>query len=302
MSSPQTAIVTGVTGFIGNHLARRLLAEGWKVAAIVRSTSDRSRIPEGCAVWEYDGSTTDMLRVFEMVQPDTVFHLASRIITNHAAGDVESLVASNLLFGMQLLEGMRATGCKRFVNTGTGWQHFENNDYDPVCLYAATKQAFEDLLEYYVRVSGVKAVTLKLHDTYGEDDPRGKLITLLLNAARNQTPLELSPGEQKIDLVHVRDVAEAYLAADRLLRAATEPCHQRYMLRAGSVISIRELAATIGRVTGSPVNAHWGARPYREREVMLPSDLGEAVPGWKPSVTLEEGIRELWEQKRPKGV
>ena len=67
---------------------------------------------------------------------------------------------------------MKEVGVKILVNTGTSWQHYENKDYSPVNLYAATKQSFEAILQYYVEVASLKAITLKLFETYGLDDPR----------------------------------------------------------------------------------------------------------------------------------
>ncbi len=296
MSSSRKALVTGVTGFIGHHLATRLIEEGWTVTVVVRNGSSEARIPNGAHVARHDGSSIGMMEIFSLARPEVVFHLASKIVTRHSLADLDSLVDSNLRFGLQLLEATVSVGCGRFVNTGTGWQHFENRDYDPVCLYAATKQAFEDLIEYYVRVSGLKVATLKLHDNYGEEDPRGKLMALLLGAALSGELLDLSPGEQRIDLVNVRDVASAFMITDRVLAAQPASVHLHYMIKAPETISIRELAELIQKVTGRPVNAVWGARPYREREVMMPSDRGEQVPGWQPTVTLEEGIREIWKK------
>lgn len=193
MSTPRKAIVTGATGFIGHHLATCLIKEGWDVTAIVRIGSSDARVPVGARLVRHDGSSVQMLEIFQQAKPEVVFHLASKIATRHTLNDIDSLVDSNLRFGLQLLEAAVTVDCDRFINTGTGWQHFENQEYEPVCLYAATKQAFEDLIEYYVRVAGLKVVTLKLHDNYGEDDPRGKLMALLLNAARSGEFLDLSP-------------------------------------------------------------------------------------------------------------
>lgn len=294
MASARKALVTGVTGFIGHHLAHSLIKDGWDVTVIVRNGSSDARVPAGANLARHDGSTSQMLEIFHQARPEVVFHLASKIVTRHSPNDLDALVDSNLRFGLQLLEAAVSVGCERFINTGTGWQHFENQEYDPVCLYAATKQAFEDLIEYYVRVAGLKVVTLKLHDNYGEDDPRGKLMALLLNAARSGEFLDLSPGEQRIDLINVRDVAAAFMMADDVLSRQSGSAHLRYMIKAENTISIRELAELITKVTGRPVNARWGARPYREREVMHPSDRGEPVPGWKQTITLEQGIKEIW--------
>ena len=294
MLNTRKALVTGATGFIGHHLANSLIKSGWEVTVIVRSSSSEARVPSGAYIAIHDGSTSRMLEIFQQAKPEVVFHLASKIVTRHSPNDIDALVDSNLRFGLQLLEAAVTAGCGRFINTGTGWQHYENQENDPVCLYAATKQAFEDLIEYYVRVAALKFVTLKLHDNYGEDDPRGKLMALLLKAARSGEFLDLSPGEQRIDLVNVRDVTTAFIMADEVLSRQPEAIHLRYMIKAENTISIRELAELITKITGRPVNARWGARQYREREVMQPSDRGEPVPGWKQTISLEQGIKEIW--------
>jgi nucleoside-diphosphate-sugar epimerase len=294
MSSQRKAIVTGATGFVGHHLATTLIARGWEVTIIVRSGSPNARIPTGSNVEVHDGSTRQMIEIFKRNSPEVVFHLASMVLTGHTVDQVDLLVESNLRFGLQLLEAASHAGCTRFINTGTGWQHFENKDYDPVCLYAATKQAFENLIQFYVNVSGMKVVTLKLHDNYGKKDPRRKLMVLLLNAARTGEMVDLSPGEQRIDLLNVKDVSEAYIIADEVIRSKDLPSHEHYMIKAESTISVRELVAMIRQVTGQELNVRWGARPYRDREVMLPSDRGEPLPGWKQTMSLEEGIGEIW--------
>ena len=294
VSLPSKILITGVSGFIGHSLTCKLVKSGIKVAAIVRPGSSLARIPVGVEVHEHDGSTAGMIRIFEEVRPELVFHLASCFLARHRAEDIDTLVDSNLRFGLQILEAMAATGSKRLVNTGTGWQHYCNSHYDPVCLYAATKQAFEALIEYYVRVHSLQALTLKLHDTYGDNDPRGKLIDLLINAARSGQPIDLSPGEQRIDLVHVNDVVEAFRCAEQYLSSNQKPGHEIFMVSSGAPITIRELVTYIDNFTGKPIHANWGMRPYREREVMVPWDKGDAVPGWYPVIGLKEGIHELW--------
>jgi nucleoside-diphosphate-sugar epimerase len=237
-----------------------------------------------------------MLEILSQTKPDVVFHLASCFLARHDSNDLDRLVDSNLRFGLQLLEAMAKAGCRHLINTGTGWQHFQNREDDPVCLYAATKTAFESLVQYYVSVEGFSVVTLKLHDTYGPHDPRGKLIALLLNSARNGQPLDLSPGEQKIDLVHVDDVVSAFQCADTHLRSMTPGSHEQFMVSSGSPLSIKELVEKIEAATGFKIAANWGARSYRDREVMVPWNRGPLVPGWKPVIKLETGIQGLWEQ------
>ncbi|HEY0665075.1 MAG TPA: NAD(P)-dependent oxidoreductase [Gallionella sp.] len=286
------ALVTGGSGFVGSHLVRRLVREGWQVHVVGREASCYPEAPEFVHVIKHvhDGSTERLVDCVAQAKPDVVFHLASLFLSQHAIKDVTPLIQSNVLFGNQLLEAMRVNNIKHLVNTGTSWQHYNNEDYNPVCLYAATKQAFEAIMEYYVQACEMEAITLKLFDTYGPDDARPKLFSLLEKAAKTQETLAMSPGEQLIDLVYIDDVLDAYLlAAERLLQNKVSR-QETYAITSDEPVQLRELVATFSQVIGKPVPVDWGARTYRPREVMAPWNKGEHLPGWKPKISLREGL------------
>jgi len=290
--SQHVALLSGATGFIGSNLARRLVNEGWCVHAISRFGSTMPEIPEFAHVVNHvhDGSMESMLDCVARAKPDVVFHLASKTQAEHKPEDVEPLIQSNILFGNQLLEAMKVNAVDKLVNTGTFWQHYNNKDYNPVCLYAATKQAFEALLEYYIQACGINAITLKLFDTYGPNDPRPKLFHLLNKAATTGEPLDMSAGEQLIDLVYIDDVVEAYLIAAQRLIEGKVTQHETYAVSSGHPLPLKELVQLYAQVTKQTVNVNWGARPYRYREVMMPWNLGKFLSGWNATVELQKGL------------
>ncbi len=293
-AEPRRALVTGATGFLGSHLARRLAQEGWTVHLLARPSSDQSMLAWVDAVPHlHHGTIADMQAIMAAARPSVVFHLASLFLSRHSPAEVEPLVASNILLPAQLAEAMAGAGVRHLVNTGTSWQHFQDEDYSPTCLYAATKQAFADLLAYWTGSGSLDAVTLELFDTYGPGDRRPKLFSLLRQAAATGTPLEMSPGEQLVDMVFVDDVVEGYLAAAERLLAGKVPGQETYALSSGAPLPLRELVGLYGRVTGREVPVEWGRRAYRPREVMVPWSRGKALPGWAPRVGLEEGIRRM---------
>jgi nucleoside-diphosphate-sugar epimerase len=292
ISNTRVALVTGASGFIGGHLVSRLAREGWQVHIVIREGSHLPATSEFSHVVKHthDGTTEGMIRLVGEAKPDVVFHLASLFLSQHEPKDVEPLVLSNILFGSQLLEAMRVNGVSQIVNTGTSWQHYNNDDYNPVCLYAATKQAFEDILAYYTEATSIKAVTLQLFDTYGPDDPRPKLFHLLAKTANGQEVLAMSPGEQLIDLVYIDDVVDAYLCAIETLDNLSTG-HQVYAVSSGKPLQLRELVSIYEKVVSVKLPIAWRKRSYRPREVMVPWNRGRSLTGWYPKVSLAEGIQ-----------
>ncbi len=297
----KVALVTGGTGFVGSNLCRSLLNNGWRVhiIAIPHDTGGTllNDIRDQLDIHVHDGSTDGMTSIMATVMPDMVFHLASLFLSEHTAQDIDRLIISNVLFGTQLLEAMAVHGVFRIVNTGTSWQHYGNETYSPVNLYAATKQAFEDVMKYYVEARGMNAVTLKLFDTYGPNDPRPKLFHLLEKLAHEGTSLTMSPGEQVIDLVHVSDVVTAFeIASDRLAHGLVEG-HEAYAVSSGSPMTLKEVVELFERALGRNLAIEWGGRPYRAREVMSLWDKGKGLPCWSQAYSLETGINDLLKSK-----
>lgn len=296
-------LLTGATGFIGSQLAMRLVAEGYDLAIVVRPDSKlevlRAVLPR-IHVHVYDGSYASLLHAMEAAQPELVCHVASLFLAQHKSEDVAHLVESNLNFPAQLLEVMNQLGIKRLINTGTSWQHYQNKAHNPVNLYAATKQAFESLLAYYLEAQDFKAITLKLFDTYGPGDTRPKLFYLLRKTARTGEPLMMSPGEQLLDLVYIDDVLDAYiLALAQLSKVTKAAC---YAVSNSARLTLQELVRLYGETVKRPVNVQWGGVPYRPREVLVPWADYALVPGWQPKMGLREGIERMEQDGRISGL
>ena len=297
----KTALVTGASGFIGSHLTRRLVANGWETHIVCRKDSNLSMlngITEHITEHRHYGSTAELVDIMEATTPDVVFHLASLFVAEHSVDQVASLINSNLLFSTQIVESMARTGTTRLVNTGTCWQHYNNEDYNPVNLYAATKQAFEDILRYYGEVHQFKMITLKLSDTYGPNDPRAKLLNLLIRSIHRGEWVQMSPGEQMIDLVYIDDVVSAYLLAARDLLTNSVPRHTCYTVSSGNGVRLRELVATLEHICNRPLKIQWGAKSYRRREIMHHWESLSILTGWYPTMTLANGIKKTVEVNR----
>lgn len=290
------ALITGGTGFIGGALARCLLQSGWSIALVVRENSSVSIIDDMRLVGTvhvYDGTTDCLSAIMEKVRPDAVFHLASLVQVQHTPADIVPLIMSNILFGTQLLDAMVVTGVRNIVVASTLWQYSGDDEQQAVNLYAATKKSFESIIDFYHSAFGVSATSLVLADTYGVGDTRPKLINFLIGALDDPATLDMSPGDQIIDISHVEDVARSFELAANVLISCSEA--RREMLAvSGTRLSVKQLVATVEEVSQQKINVKFGGRPYRVREIMRPAVLPELQPTWT-KIRLEEGIQELLE-------
>jgi nucleoside-diphosphate-sugar epimerase len=292
----KVTLLTGGTGFIGSRLAARMLEANYSVHFIVRPGSDLKQVSgltSRAHIHVHDGTTHGLIDIVKNVRPQTVFHLASLFIAEHVSEDVERLISSNVLFGSQLLEAMRVADVRQFVNTGTSWQHFHSDGERPSCLYAATKRAFQDIVEFYSDAYGLRAVTLKLFDTYGPGDGRRKLFRLLRDAASAGEPLSMSAGEQQIDLVYIDDVVEAFRIAEARLASETTTSQEIFGVSSGKPLPLREVVELYKKVFAQDLKINWGARPYRSREVMVNWTGALGLPSWTPKIDLLEGLRRM---------
>ena len=288
------ALVTGATGYIGSHLAKRLVQEHFEVHVIIRPESELSRLKEiegKLQVHYHDGTTENMLKIVKDSNPSVVFHLAAQVIVQHTHKDIEPLITSNILFGTQLLESASICQVPYFINTSTYWQHYNNKNYSPVCLYAATKKAFEDIIQFYTETTNLRAITLKLFDIYGPNDPRDKLFPLLIKSLHSQEPLSMTPGNQLLDLLYIDDVIEAYIISGKHFDNNSDFDHQYYLISSGQLISLGDAVTLFESIISKPLKIEWGNKPYHPRQIMTPSIKGEKLPGWNPKIGLREGLK-----------
>lgn len=256
-------------------------------AAAIRSRDEPVRLHH------IDGRAETLIEIFSTVRPDTVFHLAGLYRREHQSSDIAALVDTNITFGTQLLEAARMAGCTRFITAGSYFQHFDTDDYRALNLYAATKQAFEDVLAYYVDAFDISAVRLTVCDVYSEHDTRRKVIADIARAWQESLPLSFRDEEIWIDPVHVEDAAAAFVQAAGLLegKAIPQRALTRYSITCGRDVTSAELVEVFERLGGRPLAVTRG-KGWSQTRRMKPW-RGDVVPGWKPRISIEDGVRRI---------
>ena len=271
---------------MGQHLLPYLQSQGHEVFALVRPSTEGGKVLT-THLYVFEDDIEHLSAYLRENQIDGIIHLASLYVAEHKSGQIKSIVLSNVYLGTALLEAAVKAGTKWFLNTGTIWQNYNvkphSDQYCPVNLYAASKQAFMDMAKYYTETSDIRFCTLKLCDTYGPGDTRRKIFALFEQIAQSGECLKMSPGEQKLDIVHIDDVVKGFaLLADMLNE--DKQLLDEYVLSCGEQKSLKEWAKLYAAKHNVRLNIEWGGRAYRKREVMNPYQ-GNVLIGWQPSVT-----------------
>lgn len=287
-------LVTGAGGFVGSRLVPFLLGRGHRVACVSRTPDELPAAWKDIPRGRVEPTGQDIRALCAEFRPETVVHLAALYVTEHRFEDIGPLVQANLLLGAHLLEAMRESGCDAMVWAGTSWQHYEGAGYRPVNLYAATKQAFSTMAEYYLEVAQLRLLELHLYDSYGENDPRQRLLNQLQAYALNGETLSMSRGSQRLHLLHVDDLVRGLARACEHVRAMMPGTRELRRLPSAGTISLVELVSAFNAADPRhPVGVEWGALPYRKREVFEPWEGADALPGWRPEIGLMQGLARL---------
>jgi len=282
-------LITGGTGFIGTHLVKALCAKH-QVYILIPPKLECS-IPEGVEVIEFYDTIPELHAYLMEKHIEGIVHLAAMFVAQHQPEQIKDILLSNVFLGTAILEAVQGTDVKWFLNTGTYWQHFnsDSSDYCPSSLYAASKQAFIDMAAFYTQTSDLQFVTLKLSDSFGDGDTRRKLFTVLKEAVVTGEQLQMSPGDQSLEILHIQDIVSGFMHLIEMLNE--KKCSRNdYILAAKQRFTLKEVVSVFEKVSGTKFNIVWGGRPYRNREIMCPWNKGIVLPGWEAQLSLEEGI------------
>lgn len=288
-------LLTGATGFVGRNFVLQL-HDQYEITALVRENSDISKIESHCKIYRYK-DLDSILQLFQKEHFDGVVHLATLYFANHMPQDIKNLVDSNVYFGSALLEACKLNPPRFFINTLSAFVYANSKIYNPINLYAATKQAFYDICAYYTQVLPTTFSHLLLYDTYGNNDTRSKIFNLWHKIAKSGESLAMSAGEQRLDISHIFDVVSGYAVLIKLCLENRVSKNRIYTLE-NKRYTLRELAALFEKYTNSTLRIEWGVKPYRQNEIMEPisakdSNLLEKLPNWNPKISLEQGLKIL---------
>jgi len=290
-------LITGATGFLGSSLTRAFVSCGHEVVLLKRSFSDCRRIEDLLPrMVSYDLDLETLEEVFDREQGiSAVIHTAT--CYGRSGESCSEIFSTNTAFPLRLLELASFAGVTAFVNSGTGLPGFLNP-------YALSKRQFGEWGRLYADKKEIRFINFELEHFYGTGDDKSKFSThVIRSCVNNLAELNLTPGEQLRDFIHIDDVVDAYLLVlERSIDSSRY--YQNIGLGSGRPVKIRSFVETVQVLADSTTRLNFGAVPYRDNEVMEScADLTALKElGWSPKISLEEGIGRTVTEEKAKGA
>jgi UDP-glucose 4-epimerase len=286
-------LVTGGSGFIGNHVVNKLLAHGVDVRIL-----DMLAPPEARGNVEFTkGSILDIDDVRPaMHRVDAVIHLAAVADVRDVFNDPHYAEQINVRGTANILESMRLLGLKRLIFGSTTWVYSDVVEtvvdettalLPPSHLYTATKIAGEHYCRSYSQLYGIEPTILRFGIPYGPGARPGAVIPIFVNKAINGDSLTLQgDGMQFRKFIYVEDLAEGIVAALKPVAI-----NEIYNLDGQQKVSIREIAETVKKILGDVTIEYVEARPgdFVGKDASSEKALREL--SWQATTPFEEGVR-----------
>ncbi len=300
-------IVTGGAGFIGSHVADAFLARDDDVLVVDDlSTGQKANVPEGAAFEQLDIADGELLEKAFADGADIVCHLAAQASVTVSVEDPILDCTSNVLGTLNVCEAARQRGAP-VVFASTGGALYgdgaplptpESFAPQPLSPYGASKLAGEAYVATWGRLYGLPNVVLRLGNIYGpRQNPHGEAGVVAIFSGRllaGEQPHLRGDGKPTRDYVYVSDVASAFVAAADGGRAGT------YNVGTGRQTSTARLLQVLQEAVGTSIEPLPTELQAGELQASaLDASAIERELGWRPTVEVEQGLRQTLDWYRP---
>ena len=202
-------LITGTTGFIGKNLLDYFLKKKYFIFSLLRKSKKNIRFAKEYKINKNFKSIIfsdidDLNKQLLNYKIDYVIHAATHYVKKHKYSDIKKIIESNVLLPTIIADLLCKKKIKKFINFGTVWQHYNNKKDYAYNLYASSKQAFNNIINYYKNhFSETKFYNLLISDTFGKDDNRKKLIPIIIKNYNKKNTINI-PKNLSVNLVNVK--------------------------------------------------------------------------------------------------
>jgi UDP-glucose 4-epimerase len=302
MSDQRRAVVTGGAGFIGSHVADRLIGLGYAVLVIDNLvTGSRSNVPAAARFEERDLLDSEVQGLLADWGAEVVVHCAAQVSVSLSVVDPARDARSNVLGSVAAVCGAVAGGCTTFVYITTAGALYgearylptdEDHPIEPISPYGLSKWVGERYVDL-LGVDSMKRVVLRLANVYGprqRSDGEGGVVSIFSERMSAGLPVEINgDGAQTRDLVYVGDVVDAVVAAIDAEQSTT------VNIATGVATSILELFDSLAVIAGYGDRPTFtAARAGDVRHSQLTIGKAARELGWTPRTILSVGLAETY--------
>ena len=285
-------LITGPTGYLGYNLCKSLAKTDIIVHAISRNAPPASRKVKSSNIFYYKLADIDIDKLIDINDIDGVIHCATSYGRDD---DTLGTLQANLIFPLSILLKSIESKVQFFINTDTILDKRVN-------LYSLSKKQFLDWLYYFK--SDINCFNLSLEHFYGPGDSVGKFTTFIIKELQNKTEyIDLTPGQQKRDFIYIDDVVSAFLCVINSVDKFEKGSIHDLQIGSGVNTSILDFVKLASKLTGNQdTKLNFGAIPYRDNEIMKAEVNLDMINllGWKPKISLEEGLKKTIENELKK--
>ncbi|OGV49385.1 MAG: hypothetical protein A3F46_00120 [Legionellales bacterium RIFCSPHIGHO2_12_FULL_42_9] len=291
-----SVLVTGGAGFIGSHLSQSLIDRGYRVRILDNLTyGNLAWLPKTAQFIEGDiGSLATCHQAMKGI--DGVFHCAAMSRAGPSLDNIDYCTQTNIVGTQNVLLAARDAGVKKMIYSGSstyyGNQPAPHREYETkgefINFYALSKHVGEQYCLLFDEVFNLPCIILRYFNVYGPRQPKVGAYALVMGIflerwAKGEILEIHGSGEQRRDFIHVHDVVSANIAAfESNLR------HEIFNIGSGTNVAIKGLANLI-----SAKQVHQSRRAADAEETLADISRANQLLGWRPTVSLAEGIQEM---------
>jgi UDP-glucose 4-epimerase len=301
-----SALVFGVSGFLGGYIAAELIASGYLVTGIDSGSRRRHTLPGLTHYAQLPVHGEAMHSLLQELQPSIVINCAGSASVGESLIHPSLDFRANTILVFDILEALRnASPHSRFIMLSSAAVYGnsldlpirESHGLNPVSPYGFHKLQAESLCIEYSRIYGMQTAIARIFSAYGAGLQRQVIWEMVRRALLNGAVELMGTGEETRDFIHARDVSRA-------IRILAETCPfqaEAYNVASGQDVSIRELAETVTLMVGNQTFPHFTGKDDPGTPKNWRADISKLQAlGYVPSVPLRDGLREvlLWGQQK----
>jgi len=298
-------LVTGGAGFIGSHIVDSLIQDGHNVAVVDNfSTGSATHVHPGASLFPIDIMDESLGSVFESFRPEVVIHHAAQIDVHVSMHRPKQDGLINIVGSLNVLEQCMAHGVRKIIYASSAAVYGapislsirEDHPIQPINAYGISKYTPETYIQLYGQLKGLDYTIFRYANVYGErQSSKGEagVVSIFIDRLQDGgSTCIYGDGEQTRDFVYVRDVARANKLA---LTRGSGAVINIGTSRQTTINALYEELRAMASCNRSPV--HLDARDGDIRHSCLDYSLATALLGWEPAFSLEEGLRNTYQDR-----